>query len=210
MQIRRVLGFGLVALTTLAACGGGYLRWKARPAAPAVVGKIAILVNDSRPEKNPQNSDRRVVGMQPGFANIPTPIRLPTETEAAESVRDMLGQAALTAGIGVAPAGDPAPSAKVMVDMGYLWCTGFWPVFRAGLVAGITVIDPATNQPRTQPMLLKTEGGAGDCQSAHRDNLTKAYDAAVAMMASPEFKGAATGGGGMAPPPAQAAPPPAQ
>src|SRR6478735_4675187 len=185
----------------LVACGGRWMTWKAQPAAPMVAGKVAITVADHREVKK-GGDDPRVVGQERNGWGIPFAIRLPTPTEAGDSVRDMLGQAALTAGIGVAPVTDPAPTAKVAVEIQSMWCDGYSPVYKAGLTASVMVLG-ADGAVRVPGVPLQVEDGAWTCRDAYKNMLTKAYQQAVAMMSQPQFKDAATGAGG-APPPAAA------
>jgi len=185
------------------ACGGRWMMWTARPAAPAVAGKLMITVADHR-EVAKGGKDSRVVGQERNGWGIPFPIRLPTPTEAADSVRDLLGQAALTAGIGVAPLGDAAPTAKVAVEIQSMWCDGYSPVYKAGMTASVMVLGP-DGAVRLPGVPLQADDGAWNCHDAYKKMLTKTYDQAVALMSQPQFKDAATGAAGAPPPP-----PPAQ
>jgi hypothetical protein len=188
-------------------CGGRWMVWNAKPAAPAVAGKIMITVADHREVKK-GGDDPRVVGQERNGWGIPFAIRLPTPTEYAESVRDLIGQAALTAGIGVAPAGDMTGTARIQIDVAQGWCDGYFPVYKANLAGTVALLGP-DGAPRMQPMAISVDDGAGDCHSAYRKMLTKLYDTAVGMMSSPQFKDAATAGapGGAPPPPPPAAAP---
>lgn len=206
--MRRSGLFLVAAVATVgAACGGRWLTWKSRPAAPAVAGKIMITVTDRREEKK-GGQDPRVVANERNGWGIPFAIRLRTNEEAAESLRDMLGQAALTAGIGVAPVGDNMATARVAVEIQNMWCDGYSMVYKANLTASVMVLGP-DNQPRMAAMPLTAEDGHMNCRSAYQKMLTKAYDQAVAMMSMPQFKEAAMGGGAAPPPPPPPAPPPA-
>ena len=196
----------VVAGALLIACGGRWMTWRAQPAAPAVAGKIMITVADHREVKK-GGDDPRVVGQERNGWGIPFAIRLPTPTEAADSVRDMLGQAALTAGVGVAPMGDMTGSAKVAVEIQSMWCDGYSPVYKAGMTASVMVLGP-DNAVRVPGMPLQAEDGAWNCHDAYRNMLTKAYQQAVAMMSQPQIRDALTAAGGAAPPPPGGAPPP--
>jgi hypothetical protein len=176
-------------------CGGRWLRWSAKPAAPSVAGKIVLEVADHREPKK-GGEDPRQVGFNResggfGIPGVPRPILLPSATEYAESLRDLFGQAALTAGIGVAPAGDNSGTARVVVEVSNGWCDGFFPVYKANVNAMVTVTGP-DNAPRMQPVPVASGDDAGDCQTAYKKTLTKLYDTAVGVMSTPQFKEAAT------------------
>jgi len=181
------------------ACGGRWMTWRAQPAAAMVAGKVMITVADHREVKK-GGDDPRVVGQERNGWGIPFAIRMPTPTEPADSVRDLLGQAALTAGVGVAPMGDQTGTAKVAVEIQSMWCDGYSPVYKANLTASVIVLAP-DGMVRVPGMPLQSEDGAWNCHDAYKNMLTKAYDQAVAMMSQPQVKSALTGIGG--PPPAQ-------
>jgi hypothetical protein len=202
----RRAGTVLVAGATmvgLVACGGHWMTWRMQPAAPAVAGKVQITVADHREEKK-GGADPRVVGNERNGWGIPFAIRLPMPTDAADSVRELLGQAAMTAGIGVAPLGDPTGTSKLAVEIQAMWCDGYSPVYKANMTASVMVLGP-DGSVRVPGQPIQVEDGAWNCHDAYRNMLTKAYQQAVAMMAQAPFRGAATGGGG-APAPASAAP----
>jgi hypothetical protein len=192
-------------LASAVACGGRWMTWRAQPAAPMVAGKVVITVADHREAKK-GGEDPSVVGLQRNGWGIPFPVRLPTPTEAADSLRDMLGQAALTAGVGVAPAGDPTGTSHIAVEIQSMWCDGYSPVYKAGMTAGLIVLGP-DGAVRVPAVPIQAEDGAWDCHDAYRNMLSKAYQQAVAMMSAPQVRDALVGAGGAPPPPP---PPPVQ
>lgn len=211
MQIRsRLVRYGAVAAVAVLAvgCGGRWLRWKAKPAAPAMVGKADITVADHREPKK-GGADPRHVGNERNGWGIPFAVRLRTPTEAAESIRDFIGQAAMSSGVGVAAPGEPV-TGRIAIEIQQMWCDGYPPVYKANLVAAVTVVGP-DNSPRLPPVPLMVEGGHMGCQWAYENMLTKAYAQAMALMSQQSFKDAIAGTPGGAPPPAPGgdAPPPA-
>jgi hypothetical protein len=208
MQIRsRLVRYGAVAAVAALAvgCGGRWLRWKAKPAASTMVGKADITVADHREPKK-GGMDPRHVGNERNGWGVPFAIRLRSPTEAAESIRDFIGQAAMSSGVGVAAPGEPV-TGRIAVEIQQLWCDGYPPVYKANMVAAITVVGP-DNSPRMPAVPLVAEGGHMGCQWAYQNMLTKAYDQAMALMSQQGFKDAVAGAGA-APPPAPT-PPPAQ
>jgi hypothetical protein len=199
------------AVLAFAGCGK-YLTWRTKPPATTVTGKLNIMVDDTRQKKG-LVKDTRIVATEPGPYMIPIDKRLDTPTEAAESIRDMLGQAALSSGVGVAAVGEKG-TANLMVELNGLHCTGHWPVFIASFAAGITLVDPTTMAVRMPTQAITVQGGAGDCQNAHKDALTKAYLEAEKLMGADGFKQAAaavpagTAAADPAAAPAPATPPP--
>jgi hypothetical protein len=188
-----------VVVVLIGGCGGPerYLRWNSRPSAPAVTGNLAIEVMDRRePEKG--GNDTRAIGLGTGAFGIPDTIRLASPTEVAESVHDYLAQAALAGGIAVAAPGGAPPSAKAMVVIQTMWCTGYAFVFKADVTLNITFVDPATNQVRMNTAPFHTDDGDSDCRGAYMKALSKGFDAALVMFNNPQVKGAVVG---------QAAPP---
>jgi len=185
MHLNRL--FVVVAGFALSGCGH-YLQWKAQPPAAAVQGKISIAVADVRPPQN-GGTDKRIVAMVPGFAMIPTPQRLATPEDAANRIGVLIAEAAQAAGIGLAAPGE-AGTAKIMVDMGTLWCTGFFPVFIANSSVTAKIVDPATGAVRVQTEAISAQDGAGDCQGAHRNMLTKLFKGMSTMFATPAVKDA--------------------
>jgi hypothetical protein len=187
-----------LAIAGVAACGGRYLRWNAQGPAPAVAGKVDITVADHREEKK-GGADPRLVGNERNGWGIPFAIRVRTPTEVSESVRDLLGQAALTAGVGVTAMGDQSATAKLAVEIQQMWCDGYPPAYKANLLASVALLGP-DGQVRVPGMPLASDGAHMNCQGAYQNALTRAYEAAVAMMSAQPFKDAATGAGGAPPP----------
>ena len=192
-----------------AGCFGRYLRWRAMPAAAALVGKVELVVVDHREPKR-GGIDTRVIGNERNGWGIPFAIRLPTPTEAGESVRDLFGMAANSSGIGVAPIGDTAITSRVSVEIQNLWCDGYPPVYKASMIAAVSLLGP-DNSVRMPAVPLAVEGVGWGCQAAYEKALSNGYQAAVALMSQEGFRAAAASGGtAVAPPPPAPVAPPAQ
>jgi hypothetical protein len=188
MRKRTILCGSLLVLT---ACGP-YLRWKSAPSATSAAGKIAIIVEDKREPKK-GGDDHRAIGVETGAFGIPDTVRLPSPDEAASALRGLVAQAALAAGVGVSPPGDTSATAKVVVELQTLWCTGYPPVYKAELSASVTIVDPATNAVRVVAMPLQGDDGSTGCRDAYQGALTQAFAAAQAIFAQAQVKAAATG-----------------
>jgi hypothetical protein len=182
-------GAAAAAVALLAVgCGGRWLRWQARPPAPAMVGKVEITVADHRAPKRGGANPRHVGDERNGWG-IPFPITLRSPTEAAESIRDLIGQAARSSGVGIAAPGEPV-SGRIVVEIEELWCDGAPPDYTARVAAAITVVGADDSPPAAAaaPQRVTVEGGHVDCQRAYEDVLTKAYDRMTALMSQPGFK----------------------
>ncbi|MGZ3438651.1 MAG: hypothetical protein ACXVDD_04020 [Polyangia bacterium] len=183
-----------------AACGGQLLTWRAQPAAPALSGKVMIAVADHR-VGNQGGDDPSVIGSERGALLIPSTLRLSEPTEAAATIRDLLGQAALTAGIGVAAHGELTGTAKLAVEIQSLWCDGVLLAYtKARLGASLAVLAP-DGAVRLADVPIQVEGGGASCRDAYQTMLTNAYSQAAAIMSQPQVRGALTGSGGAPPTP---------
>jgi|GEM_PF-3478939 len=200
--------FSAVAVTSVAfvaGCFGHYLRWRALPPAASLVGKVELVVVDHREPKR-GGIDTRVIGNERNGWGIPFAIRLPTPTEAGESVRDLFGMAANSSGIGVAPVGDTAITSRVSVEIQNLWCDGYPPVYKASMMASVSLLGP-DNSIRMPAVPLAVEGVGWGCQAAYEKALTNGYQAAVGLMSQEGFRAAAASGGvAVSPPPPAPAP----
>ena len=142
----RRFALGCLAVTSLAAataCGGPWLKWRAQPAAPTLVGKVSVAVTDHRVSTQ-GGDDPRLIGSERGALFIPNALRLDEPTDAANAIRDLVGQAALTAGIGVAPADGGGGGVKIAVELSTLWCEG--------LLAAITRARLGGTEPPVGPV----------------------------------------------------------
>ena len=164
---------------------------------------MAITVADHREEKK-GGKDTRVIGIEPqnnGFTGlIPLPLKLKSPTEVADALRDLLGQAALSSGIGVAPQGDPAPTSKLSVEVQTFWCTGFPPVMKVNITASAILLGP-DGAVRVPGQPLQAEDGSVSCQHAYMKALNTLYTNAQGLFSQQPVHDAATGAGGGAPPP---------
>lgn len=198
-----------LALCTLVAVAAGcgphrYLIWEAAPPAPSVMGRAAITVTDRRePKKGGQ--DPSVVGFQRDGWGIPHPIHIGDAMQLSMDMHDLLTQAALSAGVGVTPPGqEGGATSRIVVEIQNFWCDGYWPVFKGGVVASVTVIDPASNQVRIPGQPLQSEGQDGNCRGAFHRSLNNLVMTARALFATPQVHDALVAAGGAPPPPAPA------
>jgi hypothetical protein len=186
----------------LGGCFGPYLRWNAMPPAPMVAGKAEIVVADHREPKKGGLDPTHIGNERNGFG-IPFPIRLGSTVDAGMTVREVIAQALLAAGVGVAPLGDMQISSRVQIEVQQMWCDGYMG-YKANLLAIVSVLGP-DNSVRVAPTPIAAEEGGFNCQAAYERALTKVGAAAVAVFSQPAVQAAAVGA---APPPPP--PPPAQ
>jgi hypothetical protein len=193
----------LVSLLAVSGCSSRYLTWRAQgPAAPQA-GKIAIVMTDHRePRKGGERPEE--IGIRTNAWGIPAPIVLGVN-EFPQSIVDFVAQAALAGGIGVTGAQDGGATARVVVDVQTFWCTGYNPVFKANITAGVSIVDPATGAVRMAAVPLMAEGGGMNCRSIYRKLLSDLFHNAQALFATPEVHAAVLG----APMAAPGVPPPA-
>src|SRR3954471_1526079 len=124
----RKVSFALLSL--VAGCGGSYLQYKSQPPAPSPAGKIIVEVRDSR-EPKVGGDKKELVGMQTGAFGIPTAIKVGSPTTVAETVQKLVGEAAMSAGVGVAGKGEEAgATARVIIGIQRFWCTGYNPAYK--------------------------------------------------------------------------------
>ncbi len=183
----------VVTLALMVGCGGKYLTWKAKAPAPTVTGKVAINVTDARTKEK----DHRVVGLKPGYMNIPMAIRLEKDNDVADAVKELFTQAALASGIGVALPTDTASTAKIAGTVQDFWCQGvpFVPFsFTASIKTTFTISDPGTGAVRSNAdkMIFASETST-DCQAAFSKALNTALTGAMQHFGQADVKGALTG-----------------
>jgi hypothetical protein len=193
------------ALLSLVAVGcGPYLQYKSQPAAPSPAGKIIVEVRDSR-EPKVGGDKKELVGLQTGAFGIPTAIKVGSPTTVSETMQKLVGEAAMSAGVGVAGKGEEAgATARVIVDVQRFWCTGYNPVYKGDVTASVMITDPNGQQIRVPGQPMHGEDGGMNCQSIYRKALTNFFNNTKAMLSMDNVKAAATGAN------TQAAPPPAQ
>jgi hypothetical protein len=173
-------------LATAAACGGPIMSWRGQPASLAQTGKVTVAVTDRR--VGPQGGDDpSVIGSERGALMIPSAIRLSEPTEAADKLRELVTQAALTAGIGVVDAGGKA---RIAVDVQNMWCEGIFAAYTKARLGGLLNVLGPDGTPRTAAMPIQVEGAAGDCKSAYQQMLTNAYSQVAALLSQPAVKAA--------------------
>ena len=191
-------------LTLLAVGCGPYLQYKSMPPSASPVGKIIVDVRDSREPKN-GGLQHQQVGLQTGSFGIPSPIRVEKPTTVVDTMHQLVSEAALAAGIGVATTmDDPSATARVIVDVQRFWCTGYNPVYKGDITASVSITDGAAQQIRVPGQPVHTEDGGMNCRGIFKKALTDFFVATRAMLTMPNVMAAATGAN------TQAAPPPAQ
>lgn len=183
---RMVLASLAGTLLAMAAACTPVMSWRAQPAAPTLTGKVTVAVTDKR--TGPQGGDDpSVIGTERGALLIPSAIRLSEPTEPADRLRELVTQAALTAGIGVAPDGR---GARIALEVRNMWCEGVIMAYtKAYLIGAMTVLGP-DGAPRTAPMNISVEAASGDCKRAYIDMLTNAYSQIAALLSQPTVKAA--------------------
>lgn len=197
--------FALLSLALAAGCGPHrYLVWQSSPPAPALMGRTAINVADRRePQKG--GTDPTMLGFQRSGFGIPFPIRLHSPAQLSMDVHALLTEAALASGVAVLPPGlDGAAGSRVMVEIQNFWCDGYWPVYKGGVTASVTIVDGASNQVRVPGQPLMAEGQSGNCREAYHRALTTLFMNARAMFSAPPIHDALVASAGGPPPsPAQ-------
>jgi hypothetical protein len=124
-------------------------------------------------------------------------------------VHDLVTGAALSAGLGVVPPGqEQGATSRIAVDIQNFWCDGYWPVYKAGVVMGVTIVDPSGTQVRIPAQPIQGEQSDGDCRGAYRKVLTNVFSVLRAMFSSPQIGAAVVGNPAMGAPPMGAPPPP--
>jgi hypothetical protein len=178
-------GLAVTLLALSAACGGPIMSWRAQPPAPALTGKAAVVVTDKR--RGPQGGDDpSVIGSERGAFLVASAVRLAEPTEAADKLRDLVTQAALTAGIGVGPAG----SARIALDVHDLWCEGVVMAYTKARLVGVMAVLGPDGAPRTPAMPVQVEAGGGDCKRAYQHMLSNAYSEITSILSTPAIKAA--------------------
>src|SRR6185312_7925755 len=107
-----LIGLWGATLVSAAGCGGELMTWRKQPPAPSLAGKVVITVADRRAGSQ-GGDDPSLVGSEHGALFIPHALRLSGPAEAA-----------LTAGVGVAPPGDGSGTARLAVEIHNMWCDG--------------------------------------------------------------------------------------
>lgn len=194
----------LAALSLLAAGCGPYLQYRAQPPAPSPVGKVIVEVRDRR-EPNQGGDHKEQVRMRSGAFGVPDEIRVDGAMTVSETMRQLVSDAALAAGIGVAAKGQEAgATARVVVDIDRLWCAGYHPVYKGDVTASLMVLDPAGQQVRVAGQPVRGENGGTDCKRIYKKALTDFFNNARALLSAPRLRDAATNANALAaPPPSQ-------
>jgi hypothetical protein len=191
-----------VALSLAAVGCGPYLQYKTQPPMPPLQGKVIVDVRDSR-EPGQGGNQHEQVGVHRGSFGIPDTLKVESDTTVADTVHQIIGDAAMAAGLGVAAKGDEAgATARVIVDIQRFWCVGYGG-YKGDVSASVQVTDPAGQQVRIPGQPVAASDGGIDCRRIYKKALTDFLVAAKALLSQPQVHGAAVGTVTFAPPPAQ-------
>jgi hypothetical protein len=186
--------FCLLLIAVATGCGP-YLQYAAQPRSPTPSGKIIVDVRDNREPKF-GGEKKNEVGIQSGAFDLATAIRVEGATTVADTMRRLVGDAALAAGIGVATTNDdPAATARVVVEVTRLWCTGYRPAYRADITANLSIADPTGREIRLPAQAVHAENGGLDCRRAYQRALSGFLNSAKALFATEQVRTFATGVG---------------
>jgi hypothetical protein len=187
--------FCLPLLIVAAAGCGPYLQYTAQPRSPTPSGKIIVDVRDNREPKF-GGEKKNEVGIQSGAFDLPSTIRVESGTTVADTMRRLIGDAALAAGVGVAATtDDPGATARVVVEVTRLWCTGYRPAYRADITVNLSIADPTGREVRLPPQAVHAENGGLDCRRGYQRALTEFLNNTKALFATEQVKTFATGVG---------------
>jgi hypothetical protein len=172
----------MLPLLCLGAVGcGPYLQYRAARPAPVQNGRIVIDVRDGR-EPKAGGSKHEEVGFHRGSFGIPDMLVVEGPTVVADTMRQLVADAARAAGFGVTDG--PGATARVVVDVQRLWCAGYGG-YHAAVSASISVLDPSGQQIRVPGIPVSAEDGGINCKRMFRHTLTEFFRATHAMFSNP-------------------------
>jgi hypothetical protein len=178
-----------LALLAVAATGcSGLLSYNAAPPAPVQRGRVIVDVRDNREPKS-GGLKHEEVGVHAGAFGIPDMLTVDGPTVVAETMRQLVIDAARSAGIGITDG--PGATARVLVDVQKLWCAGYGG-YHGTVLASISVYDPAGQQIRVPGVPVNAEDGGVKCKRIFRHALTDFFRATRAMFANPNVAAALT------------------
>ena len=174
--------FLATTLLVVGAAGcGGLLQYKSAKPAAVQRGQVAIDVRDSRPPKEGGNKHEEV-GVHAGAFGIPDMLTVDGPNVVADTMHQLVADAARAAGIGVT--NGPGATARVVVDVQRLWCAGYGG-YHGAVTASISVMDPGGQQVRVPGVRVNGESGGINCKHIFRDALTDFFKATRAMFSDP-------------------------
>jgi len=179
----------IVAFALFASGCGGLLSYKGAAPAPVQRGRVVIDVRDSR-EPTSGGAKHEEVGVHAGAFGIPDMLTVDGPTVVADTMHQLVAEAARSAGIGVTDAPNAA-TARVLVDVQRLWCAGYGG-YHAAVTASISVYDPSGQQIRVPGVPISAEDGGLKCKRVFHHALTDFFRATRAMFANPNVAAALT------------------
>jgi hypothetical protein len=179
----------LLAFAVAAAGCGGLLSYKGAPPAPVQRGRVVIDVRDSR-EPKAGGAKHEEVGVHAGAFGIPDMLTVDGPTVVADTMHQLVVEAARSVGIGVTDAPGGA-TARVLVDVQRLWCAGYGG-YHAAVTASISVYDASGQQVRVPGVPVSAEDGGLKCKRVFHHALSEFFRATQAMFANPNVAAALT------------------
>jgi hypothetical protein len=171
----------LCALVFAASGCGGLLSYDAARPAAVQRGRVLVDVRDTRPPKEGGNKHEEV-GVHAGAFGIPDMLTVDGETVVADTMRQLVADAARAAGIGVTDG--PGATARVVVDVQRLWCAGYGG-YHGAVTASVSVLDPSGQQIRVPGVRVNGEAGGIKCKRIFHHALTDFFRATRAMFSDP-------------------------
>jgi hypothetical protein len=138
-------------------------------------------VRDSR-EPKAGGSKHEEVGVHAGAFGIPDMLTVDGETVVADTMRQLVADAARAAGIGVTDG--PGATARVVVEVQRLWCAGYGG-YHGAVTASVSVLDPSGQQIRVPGVRVNGEAGGIKCKRIFHHALTDFFRATRAMFSDP-------------------------
>jgi hypothetical protein len=171
-----------VALVLCAAGCGPILQYNGAPPAPALRGRVIVDVHDGREVKAGGDKPEEVGFGDAGAFGIPAMLRVDGPTVVADTMRQLVTDAARAAGIGITDG--PGATARVVVDVQRLWCAGYGG-FQGTVTASISVLDPSGQQIRVPGARISAADGGIKCRRIFKHALSEFFRSTRAMFSDP-------------------------
>ena len=167
----------------LASCERPYLTWTPREPLSARRGRVAIAVEDHRP-------DRGSLGRVFGWGGVPREIAVGSD-HVRERIERLAKEATVTAGLGRGQPAEP-PTARLRLDVDALGCDGLGARAHATLSVRLSIAAP-DGAPRLAPTVIDTRGDGRGCQAAFEGALDLLLDELAARLVDGPAHDAALG-----------------